>query len=148
MAGIGDVMKTAERVVAERYGANALLNRDMLGSFVKHGFSQKDAETEALIQIIVGSETNAIQATILHIITSPNAYTRLQHEIDTAEREGRISTPVTNAEAQSLAYLQTVILEGLRVFPPAAALYPKVCDTDEVLCGVSVPAGTNVAWSP
>ncbi|KAM3455906.1 hypothetical protein MY3296_002025 [Beauveria thailandica] len=150
MAGIGDVIKTAERVVAERYGANALLKRDMLGSFVKHGFSQKDAETEALIQIIAGSETTAtaIQATILHIITSPNTYARLQHEIDTAEREGRISTPVTNAEAQSLAYLQAVILEGLRVFPPAAALYPKVCDTDEVLCGVSVPAGTNVAWSP
>ncbi|KAM3557666.1 hypothetical protein ARSEF4850_004956 [Beauveria asiatica] len=113
-------IKTAERVVAERYGANAMLKRDML----------------------------AIQATILHIITSPNTYARLHHEIDTAEREGRISTPVTNAEAQSLAYLQAVILEGLRVFPPAAALYPKVCDTDEVLCGVSVPAGTNVAWSP
>ncbi|KAM3502268.1 hypothetical protein MY10362_004975 [Beauveria mimosiformis] len=105
MAGIGDVIKTAERVVAERYGANALLKRDMGGSFVKHGFSQKDAEAVALIQIIAGSETTAtaIQATILHIITSPNAYARLQHEIETAEREGRISTPVTNAEAQSLA---------------------------------------------
>ncbi|KAM3555544.1 hypothetical protein MY1884_005529 [Beauveria asiatica] len=52
-------IKTAERVVAERYGANAMLKRDMLCSFVKHGFSQKDAETEALIQIIAGSETTA-----------------------------------------------------------------------------------------
>ncbi len=150
MAGIGDVMQTAERVVAERYGANPLVKQDMLGSFVKHGFSQKDAETEALIQIIAGSETTAtaIQATVLHIITSRNVYSRLQSEIDTAEEQGRLSTPVTNAEAQSLPYLQAVILEGLRMFPPAAALYPKVCHTDEVLCGVSIPAGTNVAWSP
>ncbi|OAA70411.1 benzoate 4-monooxygenase cytochrome P450 [Cordyceps fumosorosea ARSEF 2679] len=150
MAGIGDVIKTAERVVAERYGADPLVKRDMLGSFVKHGFSQKDAETEALIQIIAGSETTAtaIQATILHVITSPRVYARLQAEIDAAEAEGRVSRPVTNAEAQSLEYLQAVILEGLRVFPPAAALYPKVCDADEVVCGVPVPAGTNVAWSP
>ncbi|KAJ4159155.1 uncharacterized protein LMH87_008067 [Akanthomyces muscarius] len=150
MAGIGDIIRMAERVVAERYGTNPLVKQDMLGSFVKHGFSQKDAETEALIQIIAGSETTAtaIQATILHIITSCNAYSCLQSEIATAEKDGRISTPVTNAEAQSLPYLQAVILEGLRMFPPAAALYPKVCDTDEVLCGVSIPAGTNVAWSP
>ncbi|OAQ97358.1 hypothetical protein LLEC1_01283 [Akanthomyces lecanii] len=150
MAGIGDVIRMAERVVAERYGPNPLVKRDMLGSFVKHGFSQKDAETEALIQIIAGSETTAtaIQATILHIITSRDAYSRLKREIATAAEKGRISTPVTNAEAQSLPYLQAVILEGLRMFPPAAALYPKVCDTDEVLCGVSIPAGTNVAWSP
>lgn len=150
MAGIGDVIKTAEKVVAERYGANPLVKRDMLGSFVKHGFSQKDAETEALIQIIAGSETTAtaIQATILHIITSPHIYSRLQSEIDTAAEERRISSPVSNAEAQSLEYLQAVILEGLRMFPPAAALYPKVCDQDQVVCGVPIPAGTNLAWSP
>lgn len=111
---------------------------------------KKDAETEALIQIIAGSETTAtaIQATILHIITSRDAYSCLQTEIANAEKDGRISSPVTIAEAQSLSYLQAVILEGRCVFPPAAALHPKVCDTDEVLCGVSVPAGTNVAWSP
>ncbi|EGX91543.1 benzoate 4-monooxygenase cytochrome P450 [Cordyceps militaris CM01] len=150
MAGIGDVIKTAERVVAERYGASPLVKRDMLGSFVRHGFSQKDAETEALIQIIAGSETTAtaIQATLLHIITARHVYARLQAEIDAAAEHGRLSAPATNAEAQSLPYLQAVLLEGLRVFPPAAALYPKVCDTDEVVCGVSVPAGTNVAWSP
>ncbi|KAJ6780045.1 hypothetical protein PWT90_01217 [Aphanocladium album] len=150
MAGIGDVIKTAERVVAERYGANPLVKRDMLGSFVNHGFSQQDAETEALIQIIAGSETTAtaIQATILHVITSPRVYSRLQSELATAQQQGRISSPVTNAEAQSLEYLQAVILEGLRMFPPAAALYPKVCDQDEMVCGVLIPAGTNLAWSP
>lgn len=117
---------------------------------MKHGFSKEGAETEALIQIIAGSETTAtaIQATILHIITSRQVYTRLQAEIDAAVADGRVSSPVTNAEAQQLEYLQAVILEGLRMFPPAAALYPKVCDVDEVVCGVKIPAGTNVAWSP
>lgn len=150
MAGIGDVVRTAETVVAERFGENPVVKQDMLGSFVRHGFTQKGAEAEALVQIIAGSETTAtaIQATLLHTITSPTAYPRLQAEIDAAQKDGRISSPVTNAEAQSLEYLQAVILEGLRTFPPAAALYPKVCPKDDVICGVHVPAGTNVAWSP
>lgn len=150
MGGIGDVISLAEEVVAERYGDNPIVKRDMLGSFVTHGLSQKDTEAEALVQIIAGSETTAtaIRSTMLFIMTSPHVYTRLQTEIDAAAREGRISSPITDAEARAFEYLQAVIMEGLRLWPPAAALYPKVSKRDEVVCGVHIPAGTNVAWSP
>lgn len=150
MAGIGDVIRFAERAVAQRFGANRITKRDMLGSFVKNGLGQKDAEAEALVQIIAGSETTAtaIQATILHIITSPRVYGRLQDEIDERVADGRISSPIKHAEAESFEFLRAVILEGIRMFPPAAALYPKVSYKDEVVCGIHIPAGTNVAWSP
>lgn len=150
MAGIGDVIRFAERAVGQRFGANAMIQRDMLGSFVKHGLGQKDAEAEALVQIIAGSETTAtaIQATILHIITTPRVYRRLQDELDEAITAGRISSPITNDEAENFKYLKAIILEGIRIFPPAAALYPKVSHKDQVICGVHIPAGTNVSWSP
>ncbi|KND88036.1 Pisatin demethylase [Tolypocladium ophioglossoides CBS 100239] len=150
MGGIGEVIKLAEEVVAERYGDDRIVKRDMLGSFVAHGLSQKDTEAEALVQIIAGSDTTAtaIRSTMLFIITSPQVYIRFRAEIDTAIREGRISSPITNSEAQAFEYLQAVILEGLRLWPPAAALYPKVSNKDEIVCGVHIPAGTNVAWSP
>ncbi|KAJ6441509.1 benzoate 4-monooxygenase cytochrome P450 [Purpureocillium lavendulum] len=150
MGGIGDIIRFAEDVVAERFGKNPIVKRDMLGSLVSHGLSQKETECEALVQMIAGSDTTAtaIRSTILFIITSPYVYVRLQNEIDTAVKEGRISEPITHAEAQAFEYLQAVILEGLRLFPPAAALYPKVCNTNQVVCGVNIPAGTNVAWSP
>ncbi|UNI16466.1 hypothetical protein JDV02_002898 [Purpureocillium takamizusanense] len=150
MGGIGDIIRFAEDVVAQRFGDDPVVKRDMLGSLVTHGLSQKETECEALVQMIAGSDTTAtaIRSTILFIITSPHVYMRLQSEIDAAAKEGRISAPITHAEAQNFEYLQAVIYEGLRLWPPAAALYPKVCKTDQVLCGITIPAGTNVAWSP
>jgi hypothetical protein len=41
----------AKEVVAERYGQDKVVKRDMLGSFVAHGLDQKNAESESLVQM-------------------------------------------------------------------------------------------------
>ncbi len=41
-----------------------------------------------------------------HLLSSPPVYQKLQDEITTGIREGRISTPITNEEARCLPYLQ------------------------------------------
>ncbi|KAK4235349.1 Pisatin demethylase [Achaetomium macrosporum] len=150
MVGIGNVMGLAQDVVAERYGDKPVVKRDMLGSFVAHGLSREDAEGETVVQIIAGSDTSAtaIRSTMLFIMTNPLVYRRLQAEIDAGIKEGRISSPITDAEARNLPYLQAVIREGLRMWPPATAVLPKVSDKDQIVCGVHIPAGTNVAWAP
>jgi cytochrome P450 len=169
MVGIGNVMGLAQNVVAERYGEKPVVKRDslcipslrplplaeltfcsVLGSFVAHGLSREEAEGETVVQIIAGSDTSAtaIRSTLLFIMTNPLVYRRLQAEIDDGIKEGRISSPITDAEARNLPYLQAVIREGLRMWPPATAVLPKVSDKDQVVCGVHIPAGTNVAWAP
>ncbi|GAB1315638.1 hypothetical protein MFIFM68171_05848 [Madurella fahalii] len=150
MVGIGTVMGVAHDTVAERYSDKPVVKRDMLGSFVAHGLTREEAEGETVVQIIAGSDTSAtaIRSTLLFIITNPVVYRRLQTEIDTGIKEGRISSPITDAEARNLPYLQAVIREGLRMWPPATAVLPKVSDKDQVVCGVHIPAGTNVAWAP
>lgn len=150
MVGVGTVMKLAEAAVAERYGDKPVVKRDMLGSFVAHGLSREQAETETVVQLFAGSDTTAtaIRATLLFLMTSPLVYRRLQAEIDAGIREGRISAPITDAEGKDLPYLQAVIREGLRIWPPATGMLAKISDTDQVVCGVRIPAGTNVAWSP
>jgi hypothetical protein len=110
----------------------------MLGSFISHGLTEEEASSEAILQVylppppllpspsltkeisVAGSDTTAtaIRATFLHIMTSPQTYSTLRNEIDTAIRENRISDPITDAEARGLRYLQAVIAEGLRIFPP------------------------------
>ncbi|CAK7271325.1 hypothetical protein SEPCBS119000_004542 [Sporothrix epigloea] len=149
LVGFGSVMTLAKKAVDTRYGEKPVVKRDMLGSFVKHGLSRDEAEGEALMQILAGSDTTAtaICATLLYTITSPQVYSRLQREIDKSVHAGRISSPVSFAEARRLPYLQAVIREGLRMWPPAGGLQPKVSTTDDVICGVRVPAGTAVAWS-
>ncbi|KAL8379432.1 hypothetical protein RB599_009017 [Gaeumannomyces hyphopodioides] len=154
MAGIGDVMGLAHEAVAGRFGSDKAegrqRRRDMLGSFIAHGLGREDCEGEAVTQIVAGSDTSAtaIRSTLLLVMATPTAYGRLQAEIDGAARAGRVSSPVTDAEARALPYLQAVVREGIRMFPPATGLLPKVSDTDEVVAGVRIPAGTNVAWAP
>ena len=84
---------------------------------------------------------------MLHVIATPDVYNRLQDEIDVAIRDGRASSPITDAEARRLPFLQACIKEGLRMWPPVSGVMPKVSETDSTVCGVYIPAGTNVAWS-
>jgi hypothetical protein len=43
--------RLAKQVAAERYGPDKKVNDDMLGSFVRHGLTQKEAESETLLQM-------------------------------------------------------------------------------------------------
>ncbi len=89
---------------------------------------------------------------MLHVMTSPLVYRRLQAEIDEAARNGKISSPVIqDAEAKQLPYLQAVILEGLRTSPPSGGLLSKVVPPEgDTVNGFFVPGGTEIAsntWS-
>ncbi|KAH7118581.1 benzoate 4-monooxygenase cytochrome P450 [Dactylonectria estremocensis] len=147
--GLGPIMAIAKRAVGERYALDAKDRRDMLGSFVRHGLEQKEAEAESLVQIIAGSDTTAtvLRTVMVHITTNSNIYRRLQAEIDSGITKGLVSSPITDAEARELPLLQACIKEGFRMWPPISGIMPRVSDSDAVVCGVRIPAGTNVAWS-
>jgi cytochrome P450 len=83
---------------------------------------------------------------MLYIITSPHVYSTLQAEIDRAVLEVKISSPViTDKEARELPYLQAVIKEGLRIFPPGTGLMAKkVPPEGDKINGVFLPAGTKI----
>jgi cytochrome P450 len=83
---------------------------------------------------------------MLNIISSRQVYTTLQAEIDAAIASGKISSPVvSDAEARTLPYLQAVIKEGLRIYPPAAGLASKlVPPAGETINGIFVPGGTKI----
>jgi cytochrome P450 len=59
-----------------------------------------------------------------------------------------ISSPITDAEARKLPYLQAVIKESLRIHPPATGLMLKeVPPGGDMVNGVFVPGGTGIGWS-
>jgi cytochrome P450 len=94
---------------------------------------------------IAGSDTTAtaIRSTFLYIITNPRVLSRLRAETSSA----LLSSPITDAEARKLPYLQAIIKEGLRIWPPIAALLSKeVPAGGDVLNGIFVPAGTRIGW--
>ncbi|KAH8884137.1 cytochrome P450 CYP570A1 [Thozetella sp. PMI_491] len=148
--GVMRMMAIAQKNAATRYGPDSITARDMLGSFVAHGLQYNNAWLETFGQIGAGTDTTAtaIRMTLLYLMTNPDAYSKLRAEIDMAISDGKIkSSPITDAEAKQLPYLQAVIREGLRIWPPVTGLMPKICDTEQVVCGKKIPPGTNVCWA-
>ncbi|KAI8274445.1 hypothetical protein K4K60_009683 [Colletotrichum sp. SAR11_57] len=147
MAEDGDII--AKKYAAERFGPDKKVQRDMLGSFIAHGMTQEEAESEILLQVFAGSDTSAttIRATILHVITNPRVLNRLLAEIDAAAPH-TAQPVIADAEARALPYLQAVIKEGLRIFQPAASFAAKEAPPEgDVWKGTFIPGGTRIGWS-
>lgn len=126
--GLGPVMGFAYKRIAERFGDKPVERRDILGSFVKHGLTQKQLEAKPITQVSAESDTSsaALRITLHFISTNPWVLARLLREVETAIAAGKVSRPVIrDAEARQLPYLQACIKEGLRVYPPLTALLAK-----------------------
>lgn len=157
-SGFGKMMATCFRLVDERAAKSTTERSDMLASFMRHGLAGHELRTEALEQIIAGSDTTAtaIRATLLYVVTNPRVYRKLQEEIDDAVRHelapGRAGGLITVAEAKQLPYLQAVIREAMRISPPVANIFsrdvPPNGDTVSVDGrDVFIPGGTCIGYS-
>lgn len=96
---------------------------------------------------IAGSDSTATatRMTILCLINNPSAMRNLLKEMDDGIAEGRISSPITDEEAYELPYLQAVIKEGLRMFPPSVAHnYKQAPPGGATVCGYYLPEGTQI----
>lgn len=123
----------------------------MLGSFIRHGLTQEEASRESLLNVVAGSDTSAttIRLIMLSLLSNPIMYLKLQKEIDDAVKAGSISSPITDAEARKLPYLQAVIQEGLRIKAPAAGpLFKQVPPQGDEIDGKFIPGGTQIGQSP
>ncbi|KAJ5832685.1 hypothetical protein N7474_000996 [Penicillium riverlandense] len=154
--GFGKMMAACFRLVDERAASSTDERSDMLASFMRHGLKDDELRTEALEQIIAGSDTTAgaIRGTLLHVMTNPRVYFRLQREVDDAVRSGNAPSEglITAAQARQLPYLQAVIREALRVWPPVANIFPRDVPRGGdtlVLDGESVflPGGVCIGYS-
>jgi cytochrome P450 len=144
--GMGYMLGIAKRTVEQRFGPEKVVKDDMLGSFIKHGLDQKQAELEAAVQVILGTDTvvSSLRSISLYVITNPHVYAKLQAELDSAS----LSSPIaTDSEVRELPYLQACIKEGMRVFPPVTGLFSKrVPAGGDTVCGKFVPEGTDIAY--
>ena len=98
---------------------------------------------------VAGSETTsvALRMALCALLTTPSAYRKLQDEIDAfyAENSGDV---ISYAEVKKLPYLQAVLRESLRLWPPPAGLFSKqVPESGDTVHGYYLPPGTEVGQS-
>ncbi|KAI8627705.1 cytochrome P450 [Xylariaceae sp. FL1651] len=148
--GLGLFLGLVEKEVEERFKGNpekAESRGDMLGEWIKHGLPPKECQLDLAFQIPAGTETSVttIRGILLLLLSSPPVYQRAKQEIKDGIAAGRISNPVTHAEAKNLKYMQAVLLEGLRLMEPVAFGFPKrVPASGDTICGKAIPGGTDV----
>lgn len=156
--GFGKMIAACFRYVNERTEKDTKEKSDMLASFIRHGLSGDELRSEALEQIIAGSDTTAgaIRGALLQIMTNARVYAKLQKEIDEAVRDGIAPRAgeglIAAAQARKLLYLQAVIRESLRVRPPVVNIFsrdvPVGGDTVELNGeNVFLPGGVCIGYS-
>jgi cytochrome P450 len=79
-------------------------------------------------------------------LTDPSTLARVRTELDAADSAGLLSTPIRYDETlQHLPFFVACIKEGLRLFPPAPNLFPRVTPKGgKVIDGHYVPGGMDV----
>lgn len=151
--GLGRIRGIAKQIIASRSFPRPNQSTDMLDSFLRHGLSPLEAESEITIGLVAGSDTTStgLRATLLAIMSNPIVYLKLQTEIDNAILSGLVSTPIKDSEARQLPYLQACIYEGLRCHPPLVMPRERLVPSEgDVICGYKLQGGTSVGinvWS-
>lgn len=127
---------------------------DMLASFMRNGLLGQELKTEALLQIVAGSDTTAgaLRGTLIYLLAHPRVWRKLQDEADAAVRDG-LAPPageiVSFTQTKALPYLSAVVREGIRVWPPLTDPFARDVppEGDEVVVDgkkIFLPGGTSV----
>ncbi|KAL2062542.1 hypothetical protein VTL71DRAFT_6808 [Oculimacula yallundae] len=106
----------------------------------------RDEIKENTVQLVTaGSEPTATfnAGMCYYLAKNPDVYEKLKSEI-----RGNFSAQedITLTKLANLVYLNLVIREGLRMFPPAADIFPRIIPTGgEMIMGNFLEAGTHVS---
>ncbi|KAB1220426.1 Cytochrome P450 82A4 [Morella rubra] len=97
----------------------------------------------SLNMIAGGVDTNTIAliSAISLLVTNPHTLKKAQDELDTHVGKERV---VRESDISKLVYLQAIVKEALRIYPPAPILPPREFIEDCTIAGYHVPKGTRL----
>ncbi|XP_031407000.1 cytochrome P450 81Q32-like isoform X2 [Punica granatum] len=127
-----------------------LLNRMLLLQQTEPEF-YIDRTIKGVLQtmLLAGTDTSAttVEWVMALLLNHPDVLAKAKIEIDSAVGCNRL---VEDADLPNLPYLQNVITETLRLYPPVPLLLPHESSEDTTVCGFHVPRSTMLlvnAWS-
>ncbi|KAL0253324.1 Sir2 histone deacetylase Hst2 [Diplodia seriata] len=112
-----------------------------------NAISRPQMHSNAVLFMTAGTETTAtaLSGMTHYLLKCPDKLAKLTGEIRGAFRS---EDELTMANLRRLPYLQAVIEEGLRIYPPTPAGSPRlVPEGGNLVCGEHLPAGTGIFLS-
>ncbi|KAL4733555.1 cytochrome P450 [Aspergillus similis] len=138
--------KVAQRIRSSSPRKDFMAN--LIGKVESNEMSREELTAHASTLVIAGGETVAtfLAATTFYLLRDDAVYQKLKAEI-----RGQFNTyeEITCATAQNPPYLQAVISEGLRIYPPGSQGFPRISPGASI-DGIWIPAGAEVytsAWT-
>ena len=123
------------------YGIHEILRPNDEG-----GMNQRDIIANARVLLLAGSETTAtlLSGATYYLLQHPDAMRHVQSEVRTAFKREEEITLRSVSSTSSLPYLNAVIQESLRCYPPVPATLPRRTGPEGALIdGRFVPANVR-----
>lgn len=132
--------------------ANKTPRKDFVASILEDKDSDKISDIQLAAHasdfITAGSETaaTALACITYHLLHRTDASNRLRQEI---RQSFQSYESIDNASTIPLPYLNAVILEGMRIYPPLPFALPRVVpEAGDIVDGHFLPGGTVVSTNP
>ncbi|XP_047986357.1 uncharacterized protein LOC125226417 [Leguminivora glycinivorella] len=125
-------------------GFQSLLEMLLETSLKVQGFTDLELREEALVMSAAGTDTSAVAASFALVMLArnpevqENVYEELNEVLDHPDKA------ITAADLPKLKYLEAVVKETLRLYPPVPMIVRKVTTDTKLPSGVTVPAGTGI----
>ncbi|ONK55116.1 uncharacterized protein A4U43_UnF7430 [Asparagus officinalis] len=105
--------------------------------------SDKVIKSTSLAMILGGSDniTNSMVLTLAALLDNTHVLKKVQEELDAVVGKNRV---VEESDIKNLVYLQAVIKEAFRLYPPSTLLVPHEAIEECQIQGYHVPVGTQV----
>ncbi|KAI1066927.1 hypothetical protein LB507_011384 [Fusarium sp. FIESC RH6] len=114
--------------------------------------STRDAIVHLSANVFAGSDTTAIalRAVFYFLIKNPDKMANVIEEIDTADKNGKLSDIISYKESTSnLIYTKAAIKEAMRLHPSIGLMMERHVPPQGVeICGRFIPGGTIVGINP
>jgi cytochrome P450 len=127
-------------------GTLSVTPHDLLAQLIDHGLDDGRIRDQLLTMLIAGHDTStALLAWVWTLLGShPDAMAQARAEVDAVI--GHEQTPPTMEQINRLTYLDMVIKEALRLYPPIHAGQRRASH-DMTLGGYDIPQDTRVMYS-
>lgn len=148
--GVARLERVVYRIIAE-HRARRAPGTDLLSVLMSirddagRGMSERQLRDESVTLLLAGHETTALVLSWTWVLLArhPEVSRMLERELERTLGD----RPPSLSDLPALRYTEAVILESMRLFPPAYAIGREAVSDGE-LGGYPVPAGTTIFMSP